>query len=87
MDVHRVPLTTRATLRFGSLGFVCAGPAEPVTGRTFARPPHPNILTGVAGHEAFVRGFSDETIIAMMGPNPTQERFMLAAYYLTDLAF
>jgi hypothetical protein len=23
----------------------------------------------------------------MLGPNPTQERFRLAAYYLTDLAF
>jgi hypothetical protein len=26
-------------------------------------------------------------IIAMLGPNPTQERFRLAAYYLTDLTF
>jgi hypothetical protein len=25
--------------------------------------------------------------MAMLGPNPTQERFRLAAYYLTDLAF
>jgi hypothetical protein len=40
-----------------------------------------------AGREAFVRGFSDETIVGMLGPNPTQERFRLAAYYLTDLAF
>jgi hypothetical protein len=23
----------------------------------------------------------------MLGPNPTQERFRLAAYYLTDLTF
>jgi hypothetical protein len=23
----------------------------------------------------------------MLGPNPTQERFRLTAYYLTDLAF
>jgi hypothetical protein len=23
----------------------------------------------------------------MLGPNPTQERFRLAAYYFTDLAF
>jgi hypothetical protein len=49
-------------------------------------------LTGAAGREAFVReafvrGFSDETIIGMLGPNPTQERFKLATYYLTDLAF
>jgi hypothetical protein len=28
-----------------------------------------------------------ETIISMLGPNPTQERFGLATYYLTDLAF
>jgi hypothetical protein len=26
-------------------------------------------------------------IMAMLGPNSTQERFRLAAYYLTDLAF
>jgi hypothetical protein len=40
-----------------------------------------------AGREAFIRGFSDDVIIGMLGPNPTQERFRLAAYYLTDLAF
>jgi hypothetical protein len=74
-------------LRFGSLGFIYTGPVESVAGRTFARPPRPNVLTGAAGREAFVRGFSDETIISMLGPNPTQERFRLAAYYLTDLAF
>jgi hypothetical protein len=87
MDDHRVPLTTGATLCFGSLGFIYTGPAESVAKRTFARPPHPNILTGVAGREAFVRGFLDETIIDMLGPNPMQEHFRLAAYYLTDLAF
>jgi hypothetical protein len=74
-------------LRFGSLGSFYTGPAESVAGHTFARPPHPNVLTGVAGHKAFVRGFLDETIMAMLGPNPMQERFRLAAYYLTDLAF
>jgi hypothetical protein len=42
---------------------------------------------GAAGRETFVRGFSGETIIGMLGPNPTQEHFRLAAYYLTDLAF
>jgi hypothetical protein len=42
---------------------------------------------GAAGCEAFVRGFSDDVIIGVLGPNPTQERFRLAAYYLTDLAF
>jgi hypothetical protein len=39
------------------------------------------------GREAFVRGFSDDVIVGMLGPNPTQERFRLAAYYLIDLAF
>jgi hypothetical protein len=39
------------------------------------------------GREAFVRGFLDDIIIGMLGPNPTQEHFRLAAYYLTDLAF
>jgi hypothetical protein len=87
MDGRRVTLTAGATLRFGSLCFIYTGPAESVTGRTFARPPRPNVLTGAAGREAFVRGFSDEIIIGMLGPNPTQEGFRLAAYYLTDLAF
>jgi hypothetical protein len=40
-----------------------------------------------AGREAFVGGFSDDVVIGMLVPNPTQERFRLAAYYLTDLAF
>jgi hypothetical protein len=35
----------------------------------------------------FIRGFSDDTIMAMLGPNPKQECFRLTAYYLTDLAF
>jgi hypothetical protein len=86
MGDRRITLTLGATLRFGSLGFVYTGLAESVVGRTFARPPRPNVLTGVAGQEAFVRGFSDDVIIDMLGPNPTQERFRLAAYYLTDLA-
>jgi hypothetical protein len=42
---------------------------------------------GAAGREAFIRGVSDGIIVGMLGPNPTQERFRLAAYYLTDLAF
>jgi hypothetical protein len=87
MDDRRITLTPGATLRFGSLGFIYTGPTESVAGHTFARPPRPNVLTGAAGHEAFVRGFSDDIIIGMLGPNPTQERFRLAAYYLTDLAF
>jgi hypothetical protein len=60
---------------------------ESVAGRTFAQPPRPNVLTGAAGCEAFIRGFSDEIIVGMLGPNPTQEHFRLAIYYLTDLAF
>jgi hypothetical protein len=74
-------------LRFGSLSFVYTGPAESIAGCTFVQPPRPNVLTGAAGRATLVRGFSDETIMAMLGPNPTQERFRLATYYLTDLAF
>jgi hypothetical protein len=66
-----VSLTPGATLRFGSLGFVYTGPVEFVAGHTFTRPPRPNVLTGAARRTAFVRGFSDETITAMLGPNPT----------------
>jgi hypothetical protein len=80
-------LTPGTTLRFGSLGFVYTGPLESVVGRTFTRSHRPNVLMGAVGREAFVRGFSDDIIIGMLGPNPTQERFRLAAYYLTDLAF
>jgi hypothetical protein len=55
MEGRRIPLTPGATLRFGSLGFVYTGPAESVAGQTFAPPPRPDILTGVAGRAAFVR--------------------------------
>jgi hypothetical protein len=54
MDGRGVTLTLRTTLRFGSLGFVCTEPVEPVAGRTFARPPRPNVLTGAVGRGAFV---------------------------------
>jgi hypothetical protein len=87
MDGRRITLTPMATLRFGSLGFVYTGPTESVTGRTFSPPPCPNVLTWAAGREAFVRGFSDDVIIGMLGPNPTQEHFRLTAYYLTNVAF
>jgi hypothetical protein len=60
---------------------------EPIAGCTFTQPPRPNALTGAAEREGFVRGFSDNVILGMLGPNPTQEHFRLAAYYLTDLAF
>jgi hypothetical protein len=87
MDGRRVTLTPGTTLCFGSLGFVYTGPVEPVAGRTFGRPPRPNVLTGAAAREAFIRGSSNDVIVGMLGPNPTQEHFRLAAYYLTDLAF
>jgi hypothetical protein len=58
-------------MRFGSLGFVYTRPTESVAGRTFVRPGRPNVLTGAAVRATFVRGFSDETIMAMLGPNPT----------------
>jgi hypothetical protein len=87
MDDRKISLTPGATLRFRSIGFVYTGLAESVTRRTFTRPPRPNVLTGAAGREAFVRGFSDETIIGMLVPNPTQERFRLTAYYHTGLSF
>jgi hypothetical protein len=74
-------------MRFGSLSFIYTGPAESVAGHTFTWTPRPNVLTGAARREAFVRGLLDEMIINMLGPNPTQKRFRLAAYYLTDLAF
>jgi hypothetical protein len=87
MEDLRFLLTPGSTMRFGSLGFVYTEPAVPIARRTFARPARPNVLTGAAGRAAFVRGFSDETIMAMLGPNPTHEHFRLAAYYITDLAF
>jgi hypothetical protein len=87
MDGRRVTLTPGTTLRFGSLGFVYTGPVEPIAGRTFTWPPRPNVLTGAAGREAFVRGFSDDVIVGKLGSNPTQEHFRLVAYYLTDLTF
>jgi hypothetical protein len=87
MDGRGVTLTPGTTQRFGSLSFIRTGPVESVAGRTFGRPPRPNVLTGAAAREAFVRGFSGGVIVGMLGPNPTQERFRLAAYYLTNLAF
>jgi hypothetical protein len=77
MDGRRIMLTPWTTLHFSSLGFVYTGPAESVAGPTFARPPRPNVLTGAARREAFVRGFSDDVIIGMLGPNPMQERYRL----------
>jgi hypothetical protein len=86
MDGRGVTLTPGTTLRFVSLGFVYTGPVESIAGRTFARPPRLNVLTGAVSREAFVRDVSGDVIISMLGPNPMQECFRLAAYYLTDLA-
>jgi hypothetical protein len=83
MDGRGVTLTPGTTLRFGSLSFVYTGPVESVAGHTFGRPPRPNALMGVAARETFVRGFSGYVIVGTLGPNPTQERFRLATYYLT----
>jgi hypothetical protein len=87
MDGRRVMLTPGTTLRFGSLDRIYTGPVESVAGRTFGRPPRPNVLSRAAAREAFVRSYSGNVITYMLGPNPTQERFMLTAYYLTDLSF
>jgi hypothetical protein len=87
MDGRGVTLTLGTTLCFGSLGFVYTGSVESVADRTFGQPPRSNVLTRAAAREAFVRGISGDVIISMLGPNPTQERFRLAAYYLTNLAF
>jgi hypothetical protein len=87
MNGRGVTLTTGTTLRFGSFGCIYTGPVESVAGRTFGRPPRPNVPSGAAVREAFVRSYSGDVIIGMLGPNLTQERFRLTAYYLTDLAF
>jgi hypothetical protein len=75
MDGCRVTLTFGTTLRFGSLSFVYTRPMEPIAGRTFARPPRPNVLMEAAEREAFVRGFSDDVIVACWGQ--TQRRSVL----------
>jgi hypothetical protein len=54
MESHRVSLTPRATMLFGSLDFVYTESAESVAGRPFVRPAHPNVLMGIAGHATFV---------------------------------
>jgi hypothetical protein len=87
MDGRGATLTPGTTLRFGSFGCVYTGPVESVAGRTFGRPPRPNVLSRAAAREAFVQSYSGDVIIGVLGPNPTQERFRLPAYYLTDLAF
>jgi hypothetical protein len=87
MDGHGVMLNPGTTLCFGSLGCVYNEPVESVADCTFGWPPRPNVLSGAATREAFVRSYSSNVITGMLGPNPTQECFRLAAYYLTDLAF
>jgi hypothetical protein len=54
MDDRGVTLTPGTTLRFGSLGFVYTGPMESIAGRTFGRPPCPNVLAEAAALDAFV---------------------------------
>jgi hypothetical protein len=83
MDGRRVTLTPGTTLRFGSLGFVYTGQVESIAERTFIRPPRPNVLTGAAGHEAFVRGFSDDVIIGMLGQ--TQRMSVLGSLPTTSM--
>jgi hypothetical protein len=68
MDGRRITLTPGTTLHFDSLGFVYTRLVESVAGRTFTWPFPANVLTGAAGREAFVRGFSDDVIIIMLGP-------------------
>jgi hypothetical protein len=68
-------LTPGTTLHFSSLGYVYTGPVEPLAGCTFGWPPRSNVLSGPAAREAFVRSYSGDVIIGMLGPNPTQERF------------
>jgi hypothetical protein len=82
MEGRRVPLTPGATLHFDSLGFVYTRPVKSVAGRTFTRPPHPNILTGVAGRAVFVRGFSDKSIMSMLGQ--TRHRSVLGSLPTTS---
>jgi hypothetical protein len=57
MEGCGVLLTPRATMLFGSLGFVYTGLVESVIGSTFARPAHLTALTAAAGRATFVRGF------------------------------
>jgi hypothetical protein len=57
MEGCGVLLTPRATMLFGSLGFVYTGLVESIVGSTFARPAHLTALTAAAGRATFVRGF------------------------------
>jgi hypothetical protein len=86
MESYGVSLTPRATMLFGSLSFIYTRPAESVVRGTFTRLAHPTALTKAEGCVAFVCGFMGESIMAMLGLNPTQEHFRLVVYYLTDLA-
>jgi hypothetical protein len=81
MEGRGVSLTPGATMLFGCIGLVYTGPAETAVERTFARPAHPNPLTAARGASRARLSWP------MLGPNQTQERFRIAAYYLTNLAF
>jgi hypothetical protein len=86
MEGFGVSLTPGVTMHFGSLGSVYNGPAKSVVGNLYTRPAHPTTSTMTARCAAFIRSFTGEMVMAMLGPNPTKECFTLAAYYLTDLA-
>jgi hypothetical protein len=47
MDGRGVALTRGTTLRFSFLNFVYTGLVVSVAGRTFGRPPRPNVLTTI----------------------------------------
>jgi hypothetical protein len=64
------------------LSRLCLRRADRVRCRMHIRPTSsPQRLDGGGGARDIHSGFSGETIMAMLGPNPTQERFGLAAYY------
>jgi hypothetical protein len=71
MGGRGVTLTPGATLRFGSFSCVYTRAVESIASHSFGRPPLPNVLSGAAAHEAFVRSYLGDIIIGMLGPNPT----------------
>ena len=80
-------LVSGATLRFDTLDFVYAGSMESVVGAIFARPEPLVTPPDTTGPSAFVLNMSSDHLMAMLGPNPTQERFHLVSYSVSTLAF
>jgi hypothetical protein len=72
---------------FVSLSFVYTRPTESTVGDIFTRPGSPSASTTAAGHTKFVRGILSDYVMAMLGPNLTQEHFRLVVYSATALAF